>query len=118
MTNIELIQITNSKNKTISIETKLSLVIKKKKRHWIAYSPHFKTFGYSNRNENSAIKDFGRALDLFFDVHIKRGTLEKALIKFGWKKTDNAFEKPKHFNIPLHLLAGKKAKTYPYQLSF
>ncbi len=118
MNTIELTQITNSKDKTILLESKVSLVIKKKERYWIVYSPHFKTFGYSNKNENNAIKDFDRALGLFFDIHLKRRTLEKALIKFGWKKIDNTFEKPKHFNIPLHLLVGKQDKTYSYQLSY
>jgi len=96
----ENITITDRNGNTIALEAQLTLRIEKKSKYWIAYSPHFKTFGYSKKGEDEAVDDFEESLKIFFDIHLGRGSLEKALIKFGWKKFNDAYQKPRHFNLP------------------
>lgn len=96
-----IIEIQDSKGNTISLEAQFPYEIRENEKSWIAYSPHFKTFGYSSKSELSATKDLKIAIDTFFEVHTKRGTLEKALIEFGWLKQNNVFQKPKLFNTPI-----------------
>ena len=93
--------------KELRLEANILLAVKKKERYWIVYSPHFKTFGYSSVSEDEAKKDFKNSLNIFFDVHINRNTLEIALEKLGWERSDGTFVKPKYFNIPSYLLAAK-----------
>jgi hypothetical protein len=95
-------QFTDNLGNTIAIDGTFPIHVKKSGDYWIAHTPHFKTFGYSKIDENQAETDLRLALDTFFDVHIERGTLEKALLLFGWKKANNVFAKPKFFNIPEH----------------
>lgn len=99
--NTKVKQITDANGNTISIEASFPLLTRvTDSKGWIAYSPHFKTFGYSKESEEKAVEDFDRAIHLFFDIHSKRGTIEKALICFGWRKIENTFRKPKLFNRP------------------
>jgi len=96
-----IIEILDSQNNTISLEAEFPYEVRENEESWIAYSPHFKTFGYSSKSEVDATNDLKIAIDTFFNVHTSRGTLEKALIKFGWFKQNNAFKKPKFFNTPV-----------------
>jgi hypothetical protein len=75
---------------------------------WIAYAPHFKTFGYSNKSESQATEDLKLAINTFFHVHIDSGTLEKALLRFGWFKASNIFQEPKLFNTPVRKNASRR----------
>ena len=79
--------ITDKNGNTTVLEANLTVLTRKKQRYWIVYSPQFKTFGYSNKSEKLAFDDLDIALDIFFDVHKERGTLDKALIIYGWIKT-------------------------------
>lgn len=51
--------------------------------YWIANCPHIMTFGFSKESEVEAIKDCIEAIKTFFEVHIERNTLEKALKYFN-----------------------------------
>ena len=62
----------------------IRLVVAKKTTYWIAYCLELKTFGYSDIDGASAIKDFDRALDTFFHVQHKRGKLDETLRTLGW----------------------------------
>jgi hypothetical protein len=94
-------QIIDSKNNTIKLEAKFPLLSRENENSWIVYSPHFKTYGYSNKSEAEATENFKSSLNIFFNVHRKRGTLEKALVEFGWTKVNNSLKKPKFFNTPI-----------------
>lgn len=95
-------------NQGVHFEGTIPLIVKKKERNWIAYSPQFKTFGYSSEGESQAIDDFGKALHIFLKVHTERQTLNKALTVLGWSKLKDSFEQPQYFNVPLNLLNGTK----------
>lgn len=102
----------DAKGNTISVEALIPLFSRKRgddSKYWIVFSPHVNTFGYSIESEEKALADFERAIKVFFDVHFERGTLEKALIKFGWKKANNTFIKPKLGNRPA---ASKPTREY------
>lgn len=77
---------------------KIDVAVFKKERHWFAYSPHFKTFGFSTLSEEHAKKDFLNAVDIFFKVHLERNTLQKALSKLGWKLDGDTYMPPKMNN--------------------
>lgn len=103
VTNCNITTFHDAKGNTISVEALIPLFSRKRSddnRYWIVFSPHVNTFGYSTESEEKALADFERALKVFFDVHFEKGTLEKALIKFGWKKANNTFIKPKLGNGP------------------
>lgn len=104
-------QYTDKHGNTIRLEGDVPLEVKKNGAYWIIYSPHFKTFGYSHESEQKAVEDFDTAIKLFFEIHIERGTLEKALILYGWERTNNVFSKRKLFNTPV------KRTTRQYALS-
>lgn len=97
----------NSNGKTLQIEAIIPIAVKNKDKNWVAYSPQFKTFGFSSVSKEKALEDFDRAIDLFFQIHIDRNTLEKALEKLRWQRSNDVFVKPKYFNVPTTLLSGE-----------
>ena len=101
-------------NNTTKIELgDFAVLVKKKQECWVAFSPQFKVLGFSQKNEDDAIDDLKDSLDLFFDIHVERGTLDEALNEFGWKKENDTFIKPKYFNRP-HAVLGGQQKTMAY----
>lgn len=113
----QITTVKDSNGNTIRIDGLIPLYTKKDlpENCWILYSPHFKTYGYSTESEEKALKDFDRAIKLFFDIHIERGTLEKALICFGWKKTSDTFHKPEFGNSPV---VPKPDREYQLQVAW
>jgi hypothetical protein len=96
-----VIEIIDDKGNRIHVEAEFPYEVRENESSWVAYSPHFKTFGYSNKSESDAAEELKCAIDVFFQVHRKRGTLEKALLKFGWFKINNALQQQKLFNTPV-----------------
>ena len=96
--------IKDSNGNTIALEIdNVNIRIDTHKKSWTAFSPHFKAYGYSSESEEAAIDDLQDSIAIFFRVHSDRGTLEQALMNFGWKKVENRFRKPKYFNqFPMH----------------
>ena len=88
----------DSFNNSVRVELgNFLILVKKKKTCFTAFIPHFRTFGFG-KTEKEALVDLKDALDIFFDVHIERGSIDKALLSFGWRKESNTFKKPKYFN--------------------
>lgn len=111
----ELKRIVDKKGNTIRIEVgEIPLLITEKEKSWIAYSPQFKTLGYSKKSAEDSVEEFGKSIDVFFAIHTQKGTLEGALIHFGWEKQNNVFTKPKFFNDS-RIHGG--IEPYPYQLA-
>jgi len=102
-------QVIDSQNNTIQIELgNFPIWVKKKPTCWVAYSPQFKLLGFSEVSEKEAIADLRVSFDLFFNVHVERGSLEEALIDFGWKKKSDVYSKPKYFNHPNIAIGGRQ----------
>lgn len=87
------------------ITSELPLAVFQKNEKWIAYSPMFKTLGYSSFDQDSAVEDFFHSLDMFFTIHIEDNTLEEALSLFNWKSSTN---------ISKSLLNGSYSPSYLY----
>jgi predicted RNase H-like HicB family nuclease len=97
--NTSFLKINFDEAKGLRIETKIQIEVEKKERNWIAFSPDFKTVGFSTESKDAAIEDLKGALKTFFKVHLKRDTLERTLINFKWEKADHAFIGPPRFNL-------------------
>lgn len=111
---IKLRQYTDNDNNTTKIELgSFPILIKKKETCWVAFSPQFRVLGFSSVSEDDAKSELKSSLDLFFEVHAERGTLEEALKDFGWKKENDTFKKPKYFNHPNTIIGGQQ-KTLAY----
>lgn len=94
-----LTQLVDGNGKTIHLEAQFPYEVRENESgSWIAHSPHFKTFGYSAKSEEDATNKFRIAIDTFFTIHLKRGTLEKALLSLKFNKVNNVIQKPKLFN--------------------
>ena len=90
----------DSFNNSIKVELgNFPILIKEKDTCFAAFIPHFKTLGFG-KTQKDAISDLKEALDTFFEVHIERGSVEKALSTLGWKKESDTFKRPKYFNSP------------------
>jgi hypothetical protein len=72
-------------------------------------SPNFKVIGYSRVSEKEALRDFQEGLNIFFDVHVEKGTLENILIKFGFRRDDGKITSP----LPLYYNRTTKG-SYAY----
>ncbi|WP_341226912.1 hypothetical protein [uncultured Arcticibacterium sp.] len=71
-------------NGNASIEVGLSVAIKERANKWTVFSPQFKVIGFSNVSKEEAERDFEENLNLFFNIHLERDTLDDALKHFGW----------------------------------
>jgi len=65
----------------------IGLAKKKQGKSWTFYCPSLKVIGYSNKSERDALRDFEENLSLFFTIHIKDNSLDRALTtNFNWTK--------------------------------
>lgn len=83
----------DAKGNTIRVEGRVPVFSRKRtetSKYWIIYSPHLNSIGFSTESEKKAIADLERAIKVFFDIHTTRGTIEKALLTFGWTKVRRA----------------------------
>ena len=96
----------DSFNNSVRVELgSFPVLVKEKKTCFATFIPHFKTLGFG-KTEKKALIDLKDALDVFFEVHTERGTLEEALNSFGWRKESDTFKKPKYFNSTSTLNLG------------
>jgi len=61
---------------------------------WVAYCPVLKIYGYSQKDEKTALQDFDNAIDTFFHVQGTLGTLNNTLLKLGWTRHDHKVAAP------------------------
>jgi hypothetical protein len=81
-----------------NIKIKLHVVVGKRTKYWVAYCPSIRTYGYSDKSKEAALKDFDDALKTFLHVHTTLGTLNKTLFNFGWVRKEKKIEAP-HINM-------------------
>lgn len=91
----------------IHIKSKLKVSLFRDGRDIIAYCPALDLCS-CGKTEREAKKNFEECLKIYLDETIKHGTLEKDLLRLGWKKhtEDYSFEPPpeEHARIPHHIL--------------
>lgn len=71
---------------TNGFKISVPVVVLQRKDYWFAYCPFLKTFGYSATDKEAALKDFDAAINTFFYVQAKLGTLNQTLLSLGWKQ--------------------------------
>ncbi len=101
--------ITKNKDK-VNIE--ILVLLFKEGKYIVAYCPALELSSYG-KTEKEALEYFSDALDIFINDTIKKGTLEKCLLKFGWNLQQIPFvkyippgieDKIKNFNSPKLIL--------------
>jgi predicted RNase H-like HicB family nuclease len=70
------------KKNTVCVE--LQFLIGKEGDYYVSYCPALDLSSFGDTEEESK-KAFLESLDLFLDETIRRGTLEKCLLKLGWR---------------------------------
>ena len=83
---------------TIDIE----VVIVREDDYFVAYSPALELSAYGDTKDN-AIKSFMKEVDIFLEETRKQGTLEKYLLKNGWR----LLQVPKPIYEPPRLNTGE-----------
>jgi hypothetical protein len=89
------------------LEAKLVVAVFKEDKYYVAYCPALDLSTYASAR-NEIPKVFAQALDIFFEETIRKGTLEKLLIKYGWTLQKTQFQPP---YASVELL--NKYKNYP-----
>jgi hypothetical protein len=83
-----------AKNK-MSLKINVEVVVVKEGDYFVAYCPALELSAYGDKQEN-ALKSFDKEVKIFLDETHKRGTLERYLLKNGWRlqQTPNAVYEP------------------------
>lgn len=74
-----------------------------------ALCPLLRTFGFSNKSEEDAVRELQKDLDIFFKIHIKRKTLKSALTSLDWVQGNE--HQLGHRDIPFYLLQRAEMLT-------
>ncbi len=80
--------------KALAIEVEVLLV--KEGDYWVSYAPSLELSSYGD-SRAEAKKGFSEALSIFIDDTIKKGTLERLLIDYGWTLSSKAYHPPPGF---------------------
>ena len=84
-----------SNSKGLEIEVEVLLV--KEGDYWVSYAPSLKLSSYGHTKEE-AKKGFSEVLGIFMDDTIRKGTLERLLIEYGWTLSRTAYQPPPGFS--------------------
>lgn len=72
---------------------KLSVVISKQGRRFVAYIPAL-DLSTSGKSEKDVKKKFGELVNIFLDEIMEAGTLEEVLSELGWHKQEKKWAPP------------------------
>src|SRR5690242_16501656 len=100
-----------------SIEVNVPVLIIKDGKHFVAYCPALNLSSYG-KNAESAKQAFNENMEIFIEETIRKGTLEKYLLKQGWmiQQIPQAIYKPPMLPYDPHLLQ-RQAKMYSERIS-
>lgn len=79
-----------------SLEIEVEVLLVKEGDYWVSYAPSLKLSSYGD-SQAEAKKGFSEALSIFIDDTIKKGTLERLLIDYGWTLSSKAYQPPPGF---------------------
>jgi len=96
------------KTKRNNIETRLVVAVYQEGDYFVAYCPALEISSYSQTVEQ-AKTEFEQEVQIFFSETIRKGTLEKLLLKYGWTLQSNNFTPP-----ALSIGLTNKLKNYPH----
>lgn len=78
-----------------NIKISVNVIVTKRTKFWVAYCPVLKTYGYSDKSKDAALKDFDDAIKTFCHVQATLGTLNKTLLNLGWRRVEDSILAPK-----------------------
>ena len=79
-----------------SFEIEVEVLLVKEGDYWVSYAPSLKLSSYGD-SQAEAKRGFSEALSIFIDDTIKKGTLERLLIDYGWTLSSKAYQPPPGF---------------------
>jgi len=79
-----------------SLEIEVEVLLVKEGDYWVSYAPSLKLSSYGD-SQAEAKRGFAEALSIFIDDTMKKGTLERLLIDYGWTLSRNAYRPPPGF---------------------
>ena len=106
----------HSNGKSIKIE--VDVVILREDEYFVAYCPALELSAYGKK-EKEALASFKNEINIFIEETAKKGTLEKYLLKQGWKLQQTPkinYRPPKLSNQIMRSAKGKYLQevTIPY----
>lgn len=78
------------------LEIEVEVLLVKEGDYWVSYAPSLKLSSYGDSKEE-AKKGFSEALEIFLEDTMKKGTLERLLIDYGWTLSRKAYQPPSGF---------------------
>jgi len=78
------------------LEIEVEVLLVKEGDYWVSYAPSLKLSSYGDSKEE-AKKGFSEALEIFLEDTMKKGTLERLLIDYGWTLSRKAYQPPPGF---------------------
>ena len=87
----------NSIRKNVKgFEIEVEVLLVKEGKYWVSYAPSLKLSSYGD-SQADAKKGFSEALGIFIDDTMKKGTLERLLIEYGWTLSRKSYQPPPGF---------------------
>ena len=83
----------------------LNVAIFKEGRTYIAYAPGLDLVA-QGKNISDARKNFEELVDIYFEETVSKGTLEKDLLRCGWKKNAGVIHPPLFAEFPSEKQTG------------
>lgn len=80
----------NAKGMQIDVE----VLLVKEGAYWVSYAPSLKLSSYGDSKED-AKRGFSEALEIFISDTLKKGTLERLSIEYGWMGSGSLATLPK-----------------------
>lgn len=80
-------------NKSIKIDMSLPVTITKEGKYFVAYTPAL-DLATSAGTFDEVKRRFEEIVEIFFEELVQRGTLEKVLELYGWRKVRKQWEPP------------------------
>lgn len=78
------------------IEIEVEVLLVKEGDYWVSYAPSLKLSSYGDSKEE-AKKGFSEALGIFIEDTVRKGTLERLLIEYGWTLSRKVYQPPPGF---------------------
>jgi hypothetical protein len=100
-------------NMKLKIEVEVAII--KEDNYFVAYCPALELSAYGDKEAN-AKKSFNVEVAIFLDETCQRGTLEKYLIKNGWKLQLKNYEPPRTSAKIMDSLIKSQARVISQQI--
>lgn len=97
------------------LDVEIEVLLVKEGDYWVSYAPSLKLSSYGD-SKVEAKKGFSEALEIFISDTLRKGTLERLLIEYGWTLSSKAYQPPPGFaSVDVtNLLQSATGKPFVY----